>query len=64
MYPTQLSMKFNMLINVKMPTIYEHDKYNILASESKKSLHFKHFLDFISIWNSMFNWVEHDKKVV
>ena len=28
---TQLSMKFILLINVKMPTldIYEHDKYNI-----------------------------------
>ena len=39
---TKVSMKFIMLINVKMPTIvgiymYKHDKYNICEFESKKS---------------------------
>ena len=50
-------MTFNMLINVKMPTIvgiltfismintvYEHDKYSLCEFESKKSLYF--FLHF------------------
>ena len=53
---TQLSMKFIMLINVKMPTIvglsfiYQHDKYNIWKFESKKSL----FLSPNEVWGIQF----------
>ena len=54
---TQLSMKFIMLINVKMPTIcwhfniYQHDKYNCLITT--KSLFLKHFrfLFVAALWS-------------
>ena len=57
-------MKFIMLKSVKMSiiigtfNIYWHDKYNICEFESKK---FFLILVFMSSWNFMLSWVEHEK---
>ena len=58
---TQLSMKFFLLINVKMPTIvgiltFVNRKNNILGlSESEKKLNFLIFFILMSIQNFMLN---------
>ena len=43
--------------------IYEHDKYNcyIKEFESEKKCLFVSILVFISSWNVMLSWVEHEK---
>ena len=59
-----MSMKFIMLINVKMPrsvgifNIYEHDKYKIWEFESK--IKFFSILVIMSSWNFILSWVEHE----
>ena len=63
---TQLSMKFIMLINVKMSTIVgiltfisNTDKYNLWEFEGKRSLYFSAF-ELLSV----LCWVEHEKSLI
>ena len=68
---TQLSMKFIMLINVKMPTIVGilifisriNTTSESLKREQEKSLFFT-ILDFMSIWIFMLSWGEHEKSFI
>ena len=64
----QLSRKFIMLINVKNANncwhfnIYQHDKYNIREFKRKKKSLFFSVSVFVSSWDFMLSWVEHEKK--
>ena len=66
---TQLSMKFIMLINVKMPTIVGILTFISMLNETSESLKarkvglFQQF-SFISNWNFMLRWVEHEKSLI
>ena len=64
---TQLSMKFSLLINMKMPTKLEFsyllaEKFSCSAMFSKKEFVIVSNLRFISRTNLMLSWVEHVKK--
>ena len=44
--------------------IYKQDKYIIWESKSKKTPLFVSILVFMSSWNSMISWVEHEKSFI
>ena len=61
-YSTQLSPKFILLINVKMPTI---SMINTLSERLKaRSLFICRYFSFLSSWNFMLSWVEHEKSLI
>ena len=66
---TQLSMKFFLLINVKMPTIVGiltlmSGKNSILDLSEPKKAEFLDIFLFRCIYNFMLNWVEHENKII
>ena len=69
---TQLSMKFSLLINTKMPSIVGififsyllAEKFSCSAMFSKKEFAIVNNLRFISRTNFMLSWVEHEKRYI
>ena len=64
---TQLSMKFILLINVKMPTIVGILTLISIINTTSERLKTRHFFicwyfSFMTSWNFMLSWVEHEKK--
>ena len=68
-WSTQLSMKFFLLINVKMPTIvgiltFMSGKNSILGLSEPKKAKFLDICILMSIQNFMLNSVEHEKSFI
>ena len=66
---TQLSTKFILLINVKMPTIvgiltFMSDKIQHLRGLKQETSLFVGILVFMSGWNFVLSWVEHEKSFI
>ena len=66
---TQLSMKFILLINVKMPTIVGILTFISMMKTTPERLKARTFficrcLVFMSTWNFVVSWVEHEKSFI
>ena len=62
-------MKFILLINVKMPTIVGILSFISMINKQLRDLKggttsFVGILDFMSSWNFMLSWVEHEKSFI
>ena len=59
---TQLSTKFILFINVKMPTIVGILTFiSLITTTSARNVYFPHTLVVMSSWNFMLSWVEYEK---
>ena len=69
LYSTQMSMKFILLINVKMPTIVGILTFTSMINKHLRTLKqdtslFAGILVFISSWNFVLSWVEYEKSFI